>query len=152
MPANPWLQLVKTALLYAVVGPPLGLLFGVVMLSAFQIVGSDTGFFAAFMGYLEFFSLEAALLLYGPPYLAVLPALAIGLLFGWHEGWRGPVPFIGAVLAGGGIGALYYLVSDFLGWGAGDFGASFSLVSAALATLTLQLRQRISRSRNGHSA
>lgn len=137
--------------MFAVVGPPLGLFFGVVMLSAFQIVGSDTGFIAAFMGYLEFFSLDVAPQLYGWPYLAILPALAIGILFGWHEGWRGPVPMVGAVMAGGGIGALYYLVSDFLGWGAGDLGASFSLVSAALATLTLQLRQRISRSRNGHS-
>lgn len=139
LPARPWLQMVKITLLYGVLGPPLGLLFGVVMLSAFQIVGSHTGFMTALMGYVEFFSLGAALQLYGWPYLAVLPALALGVLFGWHEGWRGPVPLVGAVMAGGGVGALYYLVSDFLGWGAGEFGASFSLVSAALATLVLQL-------------
>lgn len=126
-------------MLYAVLGPPLGLLFGIVMLSAFQIVGSDIGFFAALTGYLDGMRLDTAMTLYGWPYLAVLPALALGILFGWHEGWRGPAPLIGAVMAGGGVGALYYLVSDFLGWGAGDFGASFSLVSAALATLVLQL-------------
>lgn len=139
LPARPWFRLVGTALLYAIAGPPLGLFFGVVMLSAFQMVGSDTGFLAAFLGYLEVVSLDAVPKLYSWPYLAVLPALALGLLFGWHEGWRGPVPLVGAVMAGGGVGALYYLVSDFLGWGAGDFGASFSLVSAALATLVLQL-------------
>lgn len=139
LPARPWLRLIGTALLYAVIGPPLGLFFGFVMLSAFQIVGSDTGFLTAFLGYLEIVSLGAMPQLYGLPYLAVLPALALGLLFGWHEGWRGPVPLVGAVMAGGGVGALYYLVSDFLGWGAGDFGASFSLVSTALATLVLQL-------------
>lgn len=127
----------QIALLFAVLGPPLGLFFGVVMLSAFQIVGSDTSFFTAFMGYAEFFSFGAASQLYGWPYLAVLPALVLGVFFGWHEGWRGPVPMVGAVMAGGGVGALYYLVSDFLDWGAGDFGASFSLVSAALATLVL---------------
>lgn len=142
LPARPWLQLVKITVLYSVLGPPLGLLFGVMMLSAFQIVGSDTGFMTALRGYVAFFSPGAALQLYGWPYLAVLPALVLGVLFGWHEGWRGQVPLVGAVMAGGGVGALYYLVSDFLGWGAGDFGASFSLVSAALATFVLQLGLR----------
>jgi hypothetical protein len=126
-------------LLYAVLGPPLALVFAVTMLSAFQVVGSDTGFVAALIGYFESFRLDAVMTLYGWPYLAVLPALVLGILFGWHEGWRGPVPLIGAVMAGGGVGAFHYLVSDFLGWGAGNFGASFSLVSAALATLVLQL-------------
>lgn len=137
LPSQPWLRLAGIVLLLGVFGPPLGLFFGIVMLSAFQIVGSDTGFFSAFMGYVNGFSLGSASQLYGWPYLAVLPALILGIFFGWYEGWRGPVPLVGAVMVGGVVGALYYLVSDFLNWGVGDFGASFSLVSAALATLVL---------------
>lgn len=137
LPDRPMIRLAQVVAVFAVVGPPLAAGVAMVLLSAFQVVGSDTGFFTALGGYAGQITPNAVASLYGIPYLALLPALVLGGFFGWHEGWRGRVPGVGAVMAGGGVGALYYLVSDFLGWGAGSFGASFSLVATAVAVLVL---------------
>ncbi len=122
---------------FAVCGPPVGLAVALVLLTLFAVIGSDAGFGAAFVGHLSD-ALEAGVArLYFWPLLAVVPAAALGAFFGWHQGWRGPVPFVGAVLAGSGVGALFFLVSEFFGWGAGVYGASFSLVVSGLSTLVL---------------
>lgn len=128
---------VVIVLLFAILGPPVGLVVALVLLTLFAMVGSDASFGMAFAGYLSDAVAAGLARLYFWPLLAVLPAAALGGFFGWHQGWRGPVPLVGAVLAGTGVGAIFFLVSEFLGWGAGVYGASFSLVVSGVSTLVL---------------
>ena len=137
LPERPWLWLALSLCAYALVTPPVGALIGLVMLAAFATAGSDAGFVDAFLALWGTGQTAGVAGLYAWPLLAVLPAAAIGAFFGWHIGWRGPVPRVGAVFAGAGVGALYFLVGEFFGWGIGVYGASFAVVVSGLTVLVL---------------
>ena len=122
---------------FAVLGPLVGLAVALMLLTLFAVVGSDAGFGMTFINHWSDALASGITRLYFWPLLALVPAAALGAFFGWHQGWRGPVPFVGAVLAGAGVGALFFLISEFFGWGAGVYGASFSLVVSGLSTLVL---------------
>ena len=137
LPDRPWVRLALVTALFAALAPLLGALFGLLLLTGFAMVGSDAAFGPAFSGHFAKAMQAGLASLYLWPLLAILPASGIGVFFGWHQGWRGPVPLVGAVLAGGGVGAIYFLISEFLGWGMGAFGASFAVVLGGLTVLAL---------------
>ncbi|MEM6711721.1 MAG: hypothetical protein AAF590_05505 [Pseudomonadota bacterium] len=146
LPERPWQRSAICMAVFAVLAPPVGVLLGILMLSGFAVAGSEVAFADAFSALMDAALDVGVTGLYGPPLLAILPAAAAGAFYGWHIGWRGPVPKVGGVLAGAGFGALYFLISEFLGWGAGVYGASFSVViAAATAFLAIPLLSLLSR-------
>lgn len=130
-------SLVVSTLVFAFLGPLVGALLGVVMLALFAMAGSEIGFGQALAGLFADATGAGLLPLYFAPFWALVPAVLLGAFFGWHQGWRGPVPTVGGVLAGAGVGAVYFLVSEFFGLGAGLYGASFSVVISGLVVLLL---------------
>jgi hypothetical protein len=122
-----WLRLVLTALLFAVLGPPVAGLVAIVLLSSFAMVGSGVPMLEALQVYwLALFPLDPASL-YLLPYWGIVPALGAGLFVGWHHGWRGRITVFSSLLLGVGVGALFYLVGAYVGWAGAAFGASFSI-------------------------
>lgn len=151
LPQRPVMHLAVVTLVFALLGPLIGALLGAILLSMFAVAGSDTGLVDALSGTFSDAFDAGVLRLYLAPYWAFVPAAVLGAFFGWHQGWRGPVPSVGGVLAGAGIGAVYFLISEFFGLGIGLYGASFSIVVSGLVALLMLPILRLLASRNGMS-
>jgi hypothetical protein len=137
LPDKPWLRLAGIVVLFVVLGPAIGGITGGLALSIAAAMGSDATLFEAIV---SFFPIAALFSLYGAIFgywLGFAPALAAGLFIGWHEGWRGPVTGFSAALLGMAVGALYFMVSEFLGLEGGTYGAAFGVLVCAVPTYVL---------------
>ncbi|MFK7791237.1 MAG: hypothetical protein AB8B88_01070 [Devosiaceae bacterium] len=128
LPEKPWPRALVISALFLIAGPPIAGLVAGISLALAAMVGSDTSAAEALVQFLPrafVLSFSGAFLAYS---LGLIPAIIIGAVIAWHEGWRGPVTGFSAVLLGMAIGALYYMVSEFAGLKNADFGAMFNVI------------------------
>lgn len=137
LPDRPWPRAIAIVALFALAGPALGGMVGGFLLASFMVVGSDATVGEAFAA---FFPVATLLSVYGALFgywLGVVPAVVAGGIVAWHEGWRGPVTGWSALLLGAGIGAIYYMVSEFMALEGGRYGASFAVIVCLVPTYVL---------------
>ena len=137
LPERPVWRAVAILLLFALLGPPLGGMVGGLSLAVAGFVGSEATLgesLSEFLPVAIIFSVYGAFLAYG---LGILPALVSGAVIAWHEGWRGPVTGFSACLLGVGIGAIYYMLGEFMGSQNAVFGAIFSILVCLVPTYIL---------------
>lgn len=137
LPDKPWRNLALIVGLFALVGPWIAALTGVLLLIVFAMIGSDATFGVALGTFVTGVSWRALLTFHGPPYWGILPGLAAGLIVGWYEGWRGPVTLFSAFLLGAAVGAVFYMISEFAGWQSAVYGASFGAAVTIPASVAL---------------
>ncbi|MGD1886044.1 MAG: hypothetical protein ACFB01_02780 [Cohaesibacteraceae bacterium] len=137
LPERPWPRAAAIVVLFALVGPALGGLIGGLLLASFMVIGSDATVGEALAA---FFPVATLLSVYGALFgywLGVVPAVVAGAVVAWHEGWRGPVTGWSALLLGSGIGAIYFMVSEFMALEGGRYGASFAVIVCLVPTYLL---------------
>jgi hypothetical protein len=143
LPEKPWLRAAGIVTVFVVLGPALGGITGGLALAGAMAIGSDASLgeaIVAFFPAAELFSLYGAV--FGS-WLGFVPALAAGVIIAWHEGWRGPVTGFSAALLGMVIGALYFMVSEFLALEGGTYGAAFGVLVCAVPTFLLSRLIRV---------
>ncbi len=143
LPEQPWRRVAAIMALFLAVGPALGVLAGGLSLALVAVIGGSVGAgeaLATFVPASFLFSANGALLTYG---LGLVPALVCGGVIAWHEGWRGPVTGFSAFLLGVGVGALYYMISEFIGLQNAVYGAIFSVVVCLVPTYLLSRIARL---------